>query len=179
MTTTTGYVNSNGMRLWYEGRGQPEGAPVVLVMGVDASSIWWPRALVERLVQAGLRVVRFDNRDIGLSTHLPPDGPPYGLADMASDTRGLLDALGIRRAHLVGMSLGGMIGQWLAIHDGDRVGSLTLISTTPGPDPRLPPPTAEVMAFVSRPPDPDRAPVDQVVDFCRVLAGRRFPFDEE
>lgn len=73
-----GFVETNGVRLWYEQRGEPGGAPVVLAMGVGASAIWWPPELVDALVDAGYRVVRFDNRDIGLSSHIDFARSPYG-----------------------------------------------------------------------------------------------------
>jgi pimeloyl-ACP methyl ester carboxylesterase len=173
-----GYVDTNGVRLWYEVRGRPDGAPVVLVMGVAASALWWPPELVDALVEAGHRVVRFDNLDIGLSSHVDYERAPYDLDDMASDAIGLLDALGIERAHLVGASFGGMISQVLALSHPERVRSLALISSTPGPDDRLSPPTDEFMAFVTRPADPDQDPVEATVAFCGVVAGSRVPFDE-
>lgn len=173
-----GYVDEQGIRLWYEVVGPSQGAAVVLAMGVGASSLWWPREMVDRLVGGGFRVVLFDNRDIGLSTHVGPEGAPYDLGDMARDTTRLLDGLGIGRAHLVGMSLGGMIGQVIALDHPDRVASLTQISSTPGPDERLSPPTPAFLDFVSRPSDESLSPVEQQLAFCRAFVGRRFPFDE-
>ncbi len=116
-----GYVDTNGVRLWHEELGRPDGAPVVLVMGVDGSAIWWPPELVDGLAGAGYRVVLFDNRDIGLSSHIDYASAPYGLEDMATDTVGLLDALGIDSAHLVGVSMGGMISQLAALRHSDRL----------------------------------------------------------
>jgi len=118
-----GHATANGLRLWYEAGGRPGGAPVILIMGVDSSAIWWPPELVDALVAAGYRVVRFDNRDVGLSTYLDDSGPPYGLDEMAGDAVGLLDALALDSAHFVGMSLGGMISQHLALRYPDRVRS--------------------------------------------------------
>jgi pimeloyl-ACP methyl ester carboxylesterase len=137
------------------GRG---GRPLVLVMGIGAQRVFWDDALCERFVDAGFHVVRFDHRDIGESTHLDapvpaplptlaralaklPVAAPYTLADMARDVVGLLDHLGVTRAHVAGMSMGGMIGQRLAIEHGPRLASLTTMATTPGgrrfmPEPR-------------------------------------------
>jgi pimeloyl-ACP methyl ester carboxylesterase len=134
-----GYVDTNGVRLWYEELGRPDGAPVLLVMGGGASVVWWPPELLQGLVGAGYRAVQFDNRDTGLSTHVDWASAPYGIEDMAGDAMGVLDAVGIDAAHLVGVSVGGMICQAAALGYPDRVRSWTLISTTPGPDPRLSP----------------------------------------
>ena len=171
-----GYVQTNGVRLWYEQLGPAAGPPVLLVMGVGASAIWWPMALVRGLVDAGYRVVRFDNRDIGLSSHIDPGSPAYGLDDMVTDTEGLLDALEIESAHFVGVSLGGMISQGLALRSPARARSLALISSTPGPDDRLSPPTAGFLAFLQAPPHPD--PSQQEINFARAFVGSRFPLDE-
>jgi pimeloyl-ACP methyl ester carboxylesterase len=120
-------------------------------MGVDASAIWWPRELVDGLGDAGYRVIRFDKRDVGLSTYLDHSSPPYGLDEMVEDAAGLPDALGLESARFVGVSLGGMIGQQLALTNPDRVRSLALISTTPGLDERLSPPTDALLAFFESP----------------------------
>ncbi len=132
----------------YEVRG--EGEPLLLVMGIGAQLIFWDDALVDRFVAGGFQVIRFDHRDIGLSTrldHLPVPRParvmgrsllglkidaPYTLSDMAHDVIGLLDHLGIDRAHVVGMSMGGMVAQHLAIEHPHRVRSLTSIMSTTG-----------------------------------------------
>jgi pimeloyl-ACP methyl ester carboxylesterase len=132
---------------------------VVLVMGIGAQRIFWDEALCAMLVARGFRVVRFDHRDIGESTKLDAAVPdlrgglarrlagfsidaPYTLSDMASDVVGLCDALGIRRAHVVGTSLGGMVGQHLAFEHADRVASLTAIMTTTGARRFIPAPRA-------------------------------------
>ena len=173
-----GYVETNGVRLWYEDLGDPDGEAVVLVMGATASAISWPPELLDALTAAGHRVVRFDNRDIGLSTHVDYATDPYTLDDMAVDTVGLLDALGIDRAHFVGASMGGMISQLMAIRYPDRVRSLSLLITSPGPDDRLSPTSAEVVAIATRPATTDAELEQRGVDMWRVLTGSRFPFDE-
>ena len=145
---------ANGLALAYEVRGDPDASPLVLVMGLGMPLVLWPDALVDGLLQHGFRVVCFDNRDCGHSEKLPrgsrPNLPlaigrallrlkvraPYTLDDMAKDVVGLLDALGIARAHLVGVSLGGMIAQVMAVRFPDRVTSLTSIMASSG-NPRV------------------------------------------
>ena len=136
------------LELAYEEDG--DGAPLLLVMGIGAQMVLWDERLVGALTARGFRVIRFDNRDVGGSTrldHLPVPKPiptmarsllglpvpaPYTLSDMASDAAGLLDALGIARAHVLGVSMGGMIAQHLAIEHPSRVASLTSIMSSPG-----------------------------------------------
>ncbi len=151
-------VSANGLQIEVDDQG-PRDAPVVLlVMGLGMQLTGWPEELVALLVGQGFRVVRFDNRDAGLSDGFDHAGvpsiplnalrhalrlpvrSPYALKDMAADAIGVLDALGIARAHVVGASLGGMISQHLAAHWPERVASLTLIMTTSGSR-RLPGPT--------------------------------------
>ena len=147
-------VVANGLALAYEVRGDPDASPLVLVMGLGMPLVLWPDAFVDGLLQHGFRVVCFDNRDCGHSEKLPrgprPNLPlaigrallrlkvraPYTLDDMAKDVVGLLDALGIARAHLVGVSLGGMIAQVMAVRFPDRVTSLTSIMASSG-NPRV------------------------------------------
>lgn len=138
----------NGIEVEYETTGQ--GEPLLLVMGLGAQLIHWPQGFCQRLVDRGFRVIKFDNRDSGLSTKLDqykaprvkpvmaarllglPLEPPYTLSDMASDVAGLLDHLGLDSAHVLGVSMGGMIAQTLAIEHPHRVRSLTSIMSTPG-----------------------------------------------
>jgi pimeloyl-ACP methyl ester carboxylesterase len=136
----------HGIELAYETFGDPGDPPVVLVMGLGTQMLGWDEGFCRALARHGLFVVRFDNRDIGLSTHLD-DAPPgdvmaflggdrssvaYTLTDMAADTLGLLDALGLDSAHLVGASMGGMIAQTVAIEEPARVRSLVSIMSTTG-----------------------------------------------
>ena len=142
-------ASANGLSLEYDVHGPADGSPVLLVMGLATQLIAWPMGLVDRLVEHGHRVIRFDNRDIGLSTIIDAAPPTprqlmravasrrlarssYLLADMAADTVGLLDHLGIDRAHLVGASMGGMIAQEVAIRHPERVLSLTSIMSNTG-----------------------------------------------
>jgi len=139
-------VGPAGIEITYQQFGSPDAPVVLLIMGIAAQSIHWPDAFCHALVNRGLQVIRFDNRDIGLSTHLvdapPPDLPAafagdlssvsYTLSDMAADSVGLLDALGSKKAHLVGASMGGAIAQTIAIEHPDRVRSLTSMMSTTG-----------------------------------------------
>jgi len=150
------------------------GRPLVLIMGIGAQGIFWDATMCEQFVQAGFHVVRFDHRDIGHSTHLDAAVPksgrvmarsllklpveaPYSLSDMATDVVGLIDHLQIDRAHFVGASMGGMIGQHLAIEHADRVRSLTTIMTTPGGRRYIPQPSALRALFAPRPTNADEA----------------------
>ncbi len=144
------YVKANGVRLAYEEFGDPTEPAMVLMMGLGTQLIGWPLVLCEGLAARGFRVIRFDNRDIGLSekmenAHIPqaanllvrarfglPMNVPYTLEDMARDLVGLLDALQIERAHLVGASMGGMIGQIVAARYGQRLLSFTSIMSSSG-----------------------------------------------
>jgi len=139
-----------GIRIEYEAAGPVAAPAIVLIMGLGMQLTAWPAALIEGLLARGFRVVRFDNRDAGLSTRFTSArridlraagvramlgmsvDPPYTLDDMADDTTGLMDALGIARAHVVGASMGGMIGQVLAARRADRVMSLVSIMSTSG-----------------------------------------------
>ncbi len=143
-------VSANGIEIEVEMAGPEDGAPVLLIMGLGAQLTLWPEGFVRRLADAGHRVIRFDNRDVGLSTKLDhaglpdfvalmaslrggrPTPVPYLLDDMAADAVGVLDALGIARAHVVGLSMGGMIAQIVAARHADRTRSLTAIMTTTG-----------------------------------------------
>ena len=173
-----GYVSSGGVRLWYESRGPADGPAVLLVSGGGASVVWWPPELASGIVAAGCRVVQFDNRDTGLSTHVEEAAAPYGLEDMAADGLAVLDAAGVGAAHWLGVSMGGMVCQAAALAHPERVGSLTLVSTTPGPDPRLGAGDPSVFDGLDRPIESDDDFIELQVAFCRAVAGPRFPFDE-
>lgn len=188
-------LNTNGLELEYESIGDPAGEPVVLVMGVGAQLIHWPDGFCEQLAERGFRVIRFDNRDIGLSTKLDHLGVPgikwmaakamlglkvqgpYLLRDMADDTAGLIEALGYESAHVVGISMGGMVSQELAIWHPGRVRTLTsLMSSTGG---RHRPKLKAVRALLGRAPrNKDEAARDSA-NLMRVISGPGFPFREE
>jgi pimeloyl-ACP methyl ester carboxylesterase len=180
------------IELAYETFGDPANVPVLLVMGLATQMIGWPDDFCRGLADEGLFVVRFDNRDIGLSTHMHAAGAPdvmavlggdassvpYGLADLADDTVGLLDALGLDSAHVVGASMGGMIAQVVAIRYPDRVRSLTSIMSTTG-DPTVGAPAEAALALLLSPPAADRdGAVQRAVDTYRVIGSPGFEFDE-
>lgn len=125
-------VQANGVDLCVETFGEPADAGVLLIMGAGASMLYWDADLCERLAAAGRFVIRYDNRDTGRSVSYGPGTPPYALRDLAGDAVGLLDALGLAGAHVVGMSMGGAIGQLMALDHPERVASLTLVASTPG-----------------------------------------------
>ena len=153
----------------------------MLVHGVSASMLWWEEALCERIAASGRYVIRFDNRDTGRSVSYPPGRPEYSLRDMADDAVGILDALGIGSAHLVGRSMAGAIVALAAMDHPHRVASLTLVSTTSG-DAHLPPMSEEVIRFSSSPgPDPSdpAAVVSFIVGLMKVYAGGSPYYDED
>ena len=188
-------VKANGIELEYDEFGDRSATPLLLIMGLGAQMIWWDERFCRRLAGRGYRVVRFDNRDIGMSTKLdelcPNPGPllmqalsgnkvtpPYTLTDMARDAVGLLDGLGIADAHVVGASMGGMIAQRMAIEFPERVRSLTSIMSSTG-NPGLPPGDPKVMSLLTtaRPTDATSA-IDFGVEVWRALHGPGFAFDE-
>ncbi len=191
----TATATANGIELAYETFGVPADPALLLVMGLGAQMISWPDEFCRMLAEAGHHVVRFDNRDIGLSSgfddqpvdliavmtaavtgqEVPP--VPYRLTDMAADAVGLLDALGIPDAHVVGASMGGMIVQTMAIEHPQRVRSMTSIMSTSG-ERDLPQAAPEVAAVLTRPPATARAEaIDAAVAAGRLIGGTRF-FDE-
>jgi len=166
-------VKANGIEIEYDIHGRETDPAVVLIMGFSGQMIMWPMSLVEGLVKKGFRVIRFDNRDVGLSSHLNHlgavdmgaamaaaatggryDKAPYLLDDMAADVAGLLDALGIKAAHIVGASMGGMIAQLVALnHPGHTLSMTSIMSTTSRPG--LTQAKPEVMAVLITPPKSD------------------------
>lgn len=188
---------ANGIEIEYDTFGNPSDEPIVLIMGLGSQMILWHEDFCTGLAERGHFVVRFDNRDIGLSTKFDEHGipnvlellmkvqqgepleVPYTLDDMADDTVGLMDALGLERAHVCGASMGGMIAQTVAIRHPRRVKTLTSIMSSTG-DPTLPGPRGDVMGVLMTPIPSDRAGyVDRMVNIFRTIAGRGFPFDAD
>jgi proline iminopeptidase len=164
-------VLANGLTLDVEEFGDPAAPPVLLIMGLAMPAAAWPDEFIERLVEHGLRVIRFDNRDVGGSSRARgprrygaqiavmralmrlPVHAPYTLDDMAQDAAGVLDALGIQRAHVVGASMGGMIAQVLAARHPERVATLTSIMSSSGnPSPRVALGSRRALRVLLRPP---------------------------
>jgi pimeloyl-ACP methyl ester carboxylesterase len=157
-------VGPAGIDIAYQRLGNPGAPAVLLIMGLAGQSIHWPETFCQALVDRGLQIVRFDNRDSGLSTHLADAPPPnlpaalagdlssvsYTLSDMAADRVGLLDVLGFERAHIVGTSMGGAIAQTMAIEHPARVRSLTSIMSTSG-NMSVGQPSPDVLREVLRP----------------------------
>jgi pimeloyl-ACP methyl ester carboxylesterase len=189
-------IQANNLPIEVDDQGPRDGPVVLLIMGLGMQLIAWPQALVDLLIERGFRVVRFDNRDIGLSQGFDHAGvpnmvlaglrhmlrlpvtSPYTLADMARDALGVLDALGIAQAHVCGASMGGMIAQHLAADAPQRVASLTLMMTTSGAR-SLPRPAWSVRrALMSRPmgSGPEAA-ADWIVNVLRVIGSPAYPMD--
>jgi pimeloyl-ACP methyl ester carboxylesterase len=176
-------IEANGVELCAESFGDPAHPPILLVMGIGASMLWWEEGFCRMLADGGRFVIRYDHRDTGRSVSYEPGRPGYGGADLVADAAGVLDAYGIPAAHVVGVSAGGALAQLLALDLPDRVRSLTLISTSiaVSSDRALPPPTAEFGRFVATVEvdwsDPGSV-IDYLVDYWRLLAGEQRPFDE-
>jgi len=189
-------AQANGVEIEYEVCGPAGGRPLLLVMGLGAQMIIWDDEFCAALGARGHRVIRFDNRDVGLSSKIDgggaldllaamraaalgrPVAAPYTLSDMAADAAGLLDALDIDSAHVVGASLGGMIAQTLAIDHPGRVRSLTSIMSTTG-NPELPRARPEATAALLEPPPRDRAgAMARAARVFRTIGSPGFPFDE-
>jgi pimeloyl-ACP methyl ester carboxylesterase len=185
-------VEANGITLSYEVLGDPASPPLVLITGLGMQMVHWPMDFCAGLVDHGFSVIRFDNRDTGRSTKIE-DGPSpniaagyagytesasYNLRDMADDVAGLLDALGLDAAHILGVSLGGTVAQTLAIAHPERVLSLISVMSTTGqrrgglPDPRV------LALFMRRPRNDKAAYVDHVVKMFRAGASPAYPFQE-
>lgn len=191
-------ISANGIALEVEDHGPANGEPLVLVMGLGMQLVAWHPDFVAMLVARGFRVIRFDNRDSGLSQRFDSFGvpnlaldslrfavgmkvnAPYTVADMADDTAGLLDAMGLASAHFCGASMGGMISQQLAVRHPKRVKSLTLIMTSSGAR-KLPGPTMKVRsALISRPADPRnvQSVIEHYVKLYRLIGSPGYPAPE-
>jgi pimeloyl-ACP methyl ester carboxylesterase len=187
----------NNIQIEYDTFGDPMSNPLLLVMGLGSQMIRWPEEFCEMLVKQGFYVIRFDNRDVGLSTKFEKAGvpdirsaivasqkgeeinSPYSLEDMAHDAIGLLDAMGISKAHICGASMGGMIAQIIAYRYPNRVLSLTSIMSSTG-NPELPQAKPEVMQILFTPVPKEREKyIKESVKRRHIIYGSGFPFDEE
>ncbi|MEO0883399.1 MAG: alpha/beta hydrolase [Pseudomonadota bacterium] len=184
-------ITANGISFEYDEFGPADGEPIVLIMGFGAQMIFWPDGFCQALADAGYRVIRFDNRDIGLSHQFDDKGVPdiaavmqkslagedasdlvpYTLDDMAADSAALIEAFGAKPAHIVGASMGGMIAQLLALDYPDHVRTLTAMMTTSG-DPSLPPSQPDALAaLTAQPASPARDDVVKVGVHARKTIG--------
>jgi pimeloyl-ACP methyl ester carboxylesterase len=176
-------VNLDGVELCTESFGDPGDPPVLLVMGLAGSMLWWEDGFCRQLAGRGRFVIRYDHRDTGRSTTYEPGSPGYGGEDLVGDAAAVLDGYGLTAAHLVGASAGGALTQLLALDSPERVRSLVLISTSPAVpgDRNLPPPSAAFVQFV-RSATVDWSDAGSVTDYlvayARVLAGDERPFEE-
>jgi pimeloyl-ACP methyl ester carboxylesterase len=187
-------IKSGDVDICTEAFGDESDTPILLIMGASASMLMWPEELCERLAAAGRFVIRYDNRDTGLSTHYPLGEPDYTVEDMADDAVAVLDAYGIDTAHVVGASMGGMITQQVALRHRDRVRTITPIMSTPdpgavvgvlsgedasgalpGPKPEL---IAAALAQAGVDPSDKQAVIEARVAFFGVLHGPAYPYDE-
>ncbi len=184
---------ANGIELCYQEMGDAEGEPLLLVMGLATQMLAWDEGFCGLLVERGFRVVRFDNRDIGRSTRIESAGvprrldmmtgrrasAPYLLRDMAADTVGLMDHLGLDSAHLAGASMGGMIVQTLAIEHPERVRSMVSIMSNTGSRWTGMPSRKAMAVLLGRPPRGREAAVERAVKTFGVIGSPGYPFDEK
>lgn len=200
MLVRSGTARSGDLDIYYEDMGDPRDPPVLLIMGLGAQLLLWRTAFCEKLVAQGLRVIRYDNRDVGLSSKLGrerADAPlaprmvnfwlgrqsaaVYTLEDMADDAAAVLDHLGIDRAHIVGASMGGMIAQIVASRFAHRTRSLGVIFSSNNK--RFAPPAAPraLLALLTGPPpgSPREVVVDNAVRVSRLIGSPRYPADED
>jgi pimeloyl-ACP methyl ester carboxylesterase len=190
-------VDANGIQIEYETFGEPDSPALLLIKGLAGQLIDWDEKLCRQLAQNGHYVIRFDNRDAGLSSKIEKAGvpdimqtieammkgeminPPNTIEDMAADTVGLLDALGIGKAHICGMSMGGMIAQTIALNYPNRALSLISIYSRTG-DPEEPQPKPEAMELLlTSPPEGREAYIEFGVKLFNTISGPGFPYDEE
>ncbi|MBT9492749.1 MAG: alpha/beta fold hydrolase [Paucibacter sp.] len=191
-------ISANGLKLEVDDQGPVDAEPLLMIMGLGMQLVAWPEGLVQQLLAKGFRVIRFDNRDAGLSQHLDhlgvpniavasikhllhlPVRSPYSLADMARDALGVLDALGLQKAHICGASMGGMIAQQMALLAPERVASLSLMMTSSGSR-MLPGPSMRVRsALLSRPSDPHdvAALAERTYKLFRLIGSPAYPTPE-
>jgi pimeloyl-ACP methyl ester carboxylesterase len=185
-------TKANGLEVAYEQIGSPRHPPILLIMGLGSQMISWPDGFCEQLAGRGFYLTRYDNRDTGLSTHFTDAGTPdiqaflrgeqqrpsYLVEDMADDAASLLEVLSLSPAHVVGVSMGGMIAQSLAINHPENVRSLTSIMSTPSTS--VGAPTDEALAVLMTPPATSKEEyVEQSVRTFAAIGSPGFPYDEK
>ena len=185
-------VDSDGVQIRTESFGEDTGVPLVLIMGATAPGVYWPEAFVQKFVDAGCFVVRYDNRDTGRSTCVDYAEKPYTLDDMANDAVAVMDAYGIKSAHVAGASMGGMIVQALMLAHRSRLRTATIIMSTPlaggateggmsaddlpGPDPEW---MERMMALATKPSTSREESIERKVEQFRLLAGTAQQYDAD
>jgi len=185
-------TKANGIELCYETFGSSDDPAMLLIMGLGAQMIAWPDEFCELLASAGFHVIRYDNRDVGESTWFDDAGSPdvgaafsgnatpaYTLEDMADDAGGLLEALGIGTAHIVGVSMGGMIAQLVAAQHSSRTLSLCSIMSTPGGQDSTPPTEAAMQALMAPRPTTREQAIETALNARKVIGSTGFPADED
>lgn len=174
-------IASNGAMIHTESFGNPAHPAVLLIMGAQSSLIWWEEAFCHYLADEGRFVIRYDNRDTGRSTTYEPGKPDYTFEDMADDAIHILDGYGIEQAHLVGMSMGGMLTQMIALRHKCRVRTITLLATSNFAL-HLPPMEDQIINYFANAGEVDWTDTQAVVDFnigkSRLLSGSKNPFDQ-
>lgn len=189
-------IQANGIDICYDTFGDPSHPPMLMIHGLGMQMIGWDDELCTLLAKRGFRVIRFDNRDVGKSTYfenarMPTTTqllgkqlfnrdykPPYTLDDMAADAIGLLDALDIDKAHIVGASMGGMIAQLIAIHYPDRILSLTSWMSTSGERDLQQPSLSILLKLVKSDPSDRAGSIEDSIHWAHLLQGSRYPVDE-
>lgn len=189
-------IASGPLRIWTEAFGDARNASVLLIMGATNPGILWPDEFCLALARGGFHVIRYDHRDTGRSSTVNFRTSPYDMNDMTRDAVAILDAYGIARAHIVGMSMGGFIAQLMALDFADRVRTLTLLMSSPderaylaaarGQDTRgyaLPPPAPRLLAHMRKarlsPPRTDDEYIEDAVESWRICNGEALPFDAD
>jgi pimeloyl-ACP methyl ester carboxylesterase len=194
--TDQAFAYANGIEIAYDTLGDPAADPLLLINGLGGQLITWHKAFCAELAARGYRIIRFDNRDVGLSTKFDQAGvpdlspltadqehgkeveAPYTLRDMADDAIGLLDALNVLSAHVVGTSMGGRIAHLMAIHYPHRIRTLTSLMASMG-EPGFPPPKSEAVSVLMEPAPTNRQVyIESSLASAWALGGRGFPLDE-
>lgn len=178
------FIKSGSVDICTENFGDSANPSILLIMGATASMVWWDAEFCERLANRGFYVIRYDNREVGKSTTYPPGEPQYTVMDMAQDVLAVMDAYQLEKAHLAGMSLGGMLAQLAALRYPERINTITLIASSVWDDkPELPGMDPAVLAYHVSAGNLDWADQEQVINYMvggwRILKGSRHPFDEK
>lgn len=175
-------IQVDGVELCAESLGKPQNPVILLIMGAQSSMIWWEEEFCQRLADAGRFVIRYDNRDVGRSTTCEPGKPNYTFEDMADDAVRILDAYRIEQAHVIGMSMGGMLTQMIALRHPERILTITLLATSNFAS-HLPPMEEKIINFFSNLGAIDWSSEQSVVEFAaarsRILVGSKHSFDEK